>query len=358
MSAHPGPRDPAAHTASAVAFALALAAGLVVAMFSLAEVEEREWAGIAGMDALARGESASRISRLLNERFLLRKPFHAFERGSEWLFTRDWGTRVREGCTGWLFLVDELETTSQRDRNAGARAARAGRVARELEAKGIRLLVAVVPDKSRIEGRHLCGLGRPPHAEHRIASWVASARAAGADAIDLTAAISALPGERYFRTDTHWNENGARGAAQAITAALRARGLAEEPKARPPAIEVKQLPRPGDLVRVAGLEGLPAFLRPEPEITVVSRVPPLPSASDDLFGSAGLPAIALVGTSFSRSANFAPFLERQLGAQVANAAKEGGDFDGALDAYLASAAFRETPPRVVIWEIPERVLEK
>jgi alginate O-acetyltransferase complex protein AlgJ len=187
---------------------------------------------------------------------------------------------------------------------------------------------------------------------------VNAARTSGVDALDLTGAIAALPGERYFRTDTHWNENGARGAAQAIAAALRARGLAEEPKVRPPAIEVKQLPRPGDLVRVAGLEALPALLRPEPEITVVSKVPPLPSASDDLFGTAGLPTIALVGTSYSRSANFAPFLERQLGGQVANAAKEGGDFDGSLEAYLASAAFRETPPRVVIWEIPERVLEK
>ena len=49
-------------------------------------------------------------------------------------------------------------------------------------------------------------------------------------------------------------------------------------------------------------------------------------------------------------------LSKQLRAQVANFALDGGDFSGAARAYLASQAFRQTPPKLLIWEIPERVL--
>jgi alginate O-acetyltransferase complex protein AlgJ len=52
-----------------------------------------------------------------------------------------------------------------------------------------------------------------------------------------------------------------------------------------------------------------------------------------------------------------PFLEYVLKSNIANFAKKGGDFAGSVNAYLKSAAFKETPPRLVIWEIPERMIE-
>jgi alginate O-acetyltransferase complex protein AlgJ len=51
-----------------------------------------------------------------------------------------------------------------------------------------------------------------------------------------------------------------------------------------------------------------------------------------------------------------PFLEQKMHRQVANFALDGGDFDGAARAYLRSAAFKQTPPKLLVWEIPERVL--
>ena len=46
-----------------------------------------------------------------------------------------------------------------------------------------------------------------------------------------------------------------------------------------------------------------------------------------------------------------------LGASLGNFAKDGGEFSGAARDYFASPAFRETPPQLLIWEIPERDLQ-
>ncbi|MCC7228664.1 MAG: cell division protein FtsQ, partial [Burkholderiaceae bacterium] len=38
-------------------------------------------------------------------------------------------------------------------------------------------------------------------------------------------------------------------------------------------------------------------------------------------------------------------------------ARDGGGFSTSLLNYLKSPTFRETPPKLIIWEIPERVLQ-
>ncbi len=81
------------------------------------------------------------------------------------------------------------------------------------------------------------------------------------------------------------------------------------------------------------------------------------SNADDLFGDAGLPNVALIGTSFSRNSNFVGFLQKALNAPVGNFSKDGGEFSGAAKAYFESPAFKQTPPKLLIWEIPERDLQ-
>jgi alginate O-acetyltransferase complex protein AlgJ len=82
-----------------------------------------------------------------------------------------------------------------------------------------------------------------------------------------------------------------------------------------------------------------------------------PDTEADLFGDADLPNTALIGTSFSRNSNFAGFLQQALGAPVGNFAKDGGAFSGAANSYLNNPASKETPPKQIIWEIPERDLQ-
>lgn len=285
------------------------------------------------------------------------------ERELSWLLLGDMGHRVRGGDKGWLFLADELTPHPDAAADAARRASEVITLHQRLAAQGVELLVAVVPDKSRIEAEHLGLLRRPDAFEGRVRQWTAMLAQAGVHAVDLGDALAATrrQGKQAFlRTDSHWTEEGAEAAAAQIAqrslplrAGIAGDGAGLEMSTR------TQMPRPGDLVRLAGLDGLPLWLQPKVESAQQSRFQALrapASANDDLFGDAALPSVALIGSSFSRTSNFAPFLALQLRAQVANFALDGGDFSGAARAYLASQAFRQTPPKLLIWEIPERVL--
>jgi alginate O-acetyltransferase complex protein AlgJ len=79
--------------------------------------------------------------------------------------------------------------------------------------------------------------------------------------------------------------------------------------------------------------------------------------NDDLFGDENLPNIVLIGTSFSRTSQFIPYLEMLLHSKIGNFALDGGDYSGSAKAYFSSPSFKDTPPKLIIWEIPERVIE-
>lgn len=341
-------------------FALILAGGLIVTLISLLAVPSEKWAGISGLRSLTQGESTRRFSTQLNENFVLSKQFAGIERAVTWSLAGDTGTAVRSGCPGWFFLSDELTPYAAAEANAAARAQIVTQVGAVLQRQGIKLVLALVPDKTRMEQSRLCGLHRPIRFGTRMDDWLQRLQSASIEAIDLRPPLTALVGERYYRTDSHWNDAGAHAAARAIANRLQQlqlvapAALAPDPQA----VKTRLLARPGDLLRVANLSSLPGWLAPQPEVTPVSAVAPVAIASDDLFGDTGLPDVALVGTSFSRTSNFVPFLSLQLGAPVANLAKDGGDFAGAAMAYLDSATFRQQPPKVVLWEVPERMLEK
>ena len=93
---------------TAGAFALALAAGFVAALASLAQMSGGDSAGLADPLRLSSGESARAVTRAVNDGFAPRKALHRIERSLAWLALGDWGPRVREGCAGWLFLAVTL----------------------------------------------------------------------------------------------------------------------------------------------------------------------------------------------------------------------------------------------------------
>lgn len=340
-----------------LAFTALLLAGLAVSVVSLKAVTSEEWAELSSLPNILSGESTRRFTKLLNKHFVLGTSFNRIERGIQWNLTGDLGPGVRGGCDSWLFLADELEVYPDRLKSAQFRLKLAEELNAGLQRRGIKLLMVVVPDKTRIESAHLCGLRRSALFDKRIVNWLSVLSSQKIATLDLTPVLAAMPGERYYRTDTHWNEAGANAAAQAIAARLGALGWEQIADSGVKLNPVRS-PRSGDLIHLAGLDGLPGFLRPGPELAQITVVPPIAVASDDLFGDAGLPTIALIGTSYSRNSNFVPFLEHHIGAAVANLARDGGDFAGAATAYFAGKTFKSDPPRVVIWEIPERVLEK
>lgn len=347
---------------------LFLAGGLVSNIYGLAFDPQPLTKDPVTAPAFLDGRVTKQIADRLADTFLPSTAAQG-ERGASWLAFGDLGPRVRQGCPDWLFLTDELTSYKDAQANAAARAATVARVASRLKREGIALLVAVVPDKSRIEQDHLCGLTRPAEFSDRVDTWVTSLVHAGVQAVNLAPALTGLPSAPFLRTDTHWNELGADAAATAIAdhvkRAYPAGGVlgpahAVRYVAGPP------VARPGDLTRLAGIDWLPVKWQPAQDVVPTStfekaeafeRAKPA-SEEDALFGDDGLPTVAVVGTSFSRNSNFVPFLEYRLGVGVANFGRDGGEFAGGAHAYFDSPAFKQTPPRLIVWEIPERSLQR
>jgi len=308
------------------------------------------------------GELTQRLARELSQADV---PTHAakLERAGSWLLLRDTGPRVRKGCAGWLFLADELKLNRHAQDHAAVKAEAVIGVQQQLRAQGITLLVAVVPDKSRIASDQLCALRRPAMLAQRAEAWATALSRAGVPTLNLEPALQPLGSAAYLRTDTHWSQSGAQAAAHTIAQAVQALGIRATPHK---AFETHTAPaavRPGDLVRLAGLDWLPPGWQPAPERVAAMQTRERQDDAqagddnlDDLFGDDHLPNVALIGTSFSRTSNFAGFLQMALGAAVGNFAKDGGEFSGAAHQYFNSPAFAQTPPRLVIWEIPERDL--
>jgi len=315
-------------------------------------------------DEVLHGALTQRLAKTLSQADF---PEHAakLERAGSWLLWRDTGPRVRKGCDDWLFLSDELRVNRHAQDHANIKAEAVIDVQQRLRKQGIALLVAVVPDKSRIASEHLCGLRRPVMLAQRADAWVAALDQTGVPALNLALTLQPLGSAAYLRTDTHWSQSGAHAAAQAIAQAVQELGIRATPHKQFETLTQSAVLHPGDLVRLAGLDWLPLDWQPAADMVAATQTRERQDDAahagnddlDDLFGEDNLPNVVLIGTSFSRNSNFVGFLQMALGAPVGNFAKDGGGFSGGANQYFNNPAFRQTPPRLVIWEIPERDLQ-
>ncbi|TFL13863.1 cell division protein FtsQ [Pusillimonas caeni] len=363
------PSRTARYAAGAV-FLIAIVAGAASAAWSLASGQAALAPEAWTRAGLMQGETTRRLASELAQAPLPAAMADA-ERGASWLLAGSLGPRVRQGCGQWLFLVDELTVHPDARRNLETRLDAAAHMRTLLHGRGVELLIATVPDKSRVQHEQLCGIYRPASFSDRLHGWEEGLAQRGVARAALLPALEATRGggdQPFLRTDTHWTETGARAAAEAIAHAMDRTGVELTPPLRYGLKSGEPGVREGDLVRLAGIDWLPMALQPAPDMVAPTRfsieapaakdaAPGSGDTADDLFGDASLPSAALIGTSYSRTSSFVPFLETALHTPVPSFAQDGGDFWGAAKTYLASAEFRDTPPRVVIWEIPERVLQ-
>ena len=349
-------------------------AGLVMLVFMIAGLASVVWAifvsekvtlkptQVLSWEQVSDGAVTHRIAKEL-AKITIAERAADLERAASWLVIGDTGSRVRRGCSDWLFLADELKIHPHAPANAEVKAQKVIELRELLVAQGIELLVAVVPDKSRIVANQRCAIARAASLDDRARDWLAVVQAAGVRGVDLSVQLQSLGDKAFLRTDTHWSEAGAKAAAKVIAARISELSIEPIPAAQFSTTVGEPALRPGDLVRLAGLAWLPLALQPQPEsitATQFQEVAALDDAQlgeDDLFGDSQLPNIAVIGTSFSRNSNFIPFLEQALSVRVGNFALDGGEFSGAAKAYFKSAAFKQTPPQLVVWEIPERDLQ-
>ena len=306
------------------------------------------------------GRTTGELQRLIDRNLPAREQLIAAANSARYLLTRGGGEKVRVGKDGWLFLTDELRFHPGGDAHLQARAALLGAAARELDRQGTKLIVALVPDKARIHADKLAGGAYPRYLATRYPDALAAMRNNGVTVVDLLAPLAGGSKREtvYYRSDTHWNQAGARLAAQAIAAAVRQAGIRIEQTAFTTVAAGAPAERAGDLIRLMGLDNMPNALRPPPDVESPATTRQASAdAGGGLFGDAGMPVV-LTGTSYSLRANFHGYLQQALSAKVLNTAKDGGGFLTAASEYLSNDAFRSDKPKVLIWELPERFLQE
>lgn len=304
------------------------------------------------------GRMTGLLEKQLDQKLPARALLIAVANSVRYVLTGGGGEQVRTGKDGWLFLTDELRFDAGGSAHLSARAELLGAAARRLDRQGVKLVVALVPDKARLYSGSLASGRYPEYNRSRYRDALAALRMHDVTAVDLLKPLTlgAARGEMYYRSDTHWNQAGAQVAAEAVALAVRQLGGELKKTSFSTTNSSGQSERSGDLIRLMGLGGTLNALRPLPDLEtpVVTRQSSVDSDAG-LFGDTVVPVV-LMGTSYSLRGNFHGFLQQALSAKVLNAAKDGGGFLQAATEYLTDDAFRSVKPKVLVWEVPERFL--
>jgi alginate O-acetyltransferase complex protein AlgJ len=304
------------------------------------------------------GRTTGGLEKQLDHKLPARAALISVANSVRFVLTSGGGEQVRVGKNGWLFLTDELRYESGGTAHLRARAELFGATAHALDRQGVKLVVALVPDKARLYSHQLANGFYPDYNLSRYQDALTRLRSSGVLTVDLLKplTLAALEGDVYYRSDTHWNQTGAEVAAKEVALAISKLGLELEKTAFNTTSNGAETERTGDLIHMMGLDETPKALRPRPDIEtpVITRQSSADSAAG-LFGEVVVP-IVLTGTSYSLRGNFHGFLQQALSVKVLNTAKDGGGLLQAGASYLTDNAFQSAKPKILVWEVPERFL--
>ena len=343
-----------------MALSLVVGFGLGIAAIETPEGMKRLEAA-QGMDAFLQGRTAAAINYALAHHLPVDGFFRAAGGIFRWRLFHSGGPQVWAGDNDWLYLIEEMRPWDNADDNMASRAATLAKVAAKLKAQNIDLVVAIVPDKARVETESMTG-PRSAQARARLPAWLDLLAAHDIKTVNLNPSFQSAPNRAalFWRTDTHWSQTGAAFAARTIAANVST--PIDRSHIFKTTEDAAETAGPGDLLRLMSLDkisdDLPIKLRPVIDHQHLAHT--VEVKADD--GGAGLlddgPSVevALVGSSYSVNANFAGYLQEALKAPLVNVAEAGGGFARSAQHYFTGKTFRETKPKLVIWEIPERVV--
>ncbi len=230
-----------------------------------------------------------------------------------------------------------------------------------LKGKGIDLVLAYIPTRGMLASQFL--LRQTPHDKnYDVASAIASydnaiktMREGGVHIVGDS--HPAAPNLYFNHADQHWTTIGAHSMAKSIATYIKARvpvstQLPAQAFTTTEGSKTSYDGRFGEFIK------RPCGFRPNYETDVLVDTKPAGEAgsAQALLADPKMASVVLVGTSNSKreefNSNFDGYLKQELSLDVYNAAMPGGGMDDALLNYLVSPAFKKTPPKILIWEIP------
>jgi hypothetical protein len=205
---------------------------------------------------------------------------------------------------------------------------------------GVRLVIAVCPDKQSVYPEYLPARLQPkPGATSRLDQfWALTAGLEGVTLVDLRAPLKSAKGalDLYYPKDTHWNLRGAVIGYRAIAKALQAQDPVFEPMQVDSLTWVPGDPAVGDLARMLGL---PTIRGDEQPLVILPAL--------DVLGGKRQGKLLVLGDSFFEGLR--PFFERQFTAtkKMTGARRAGTP-------WLTQALLDAEKPDVVMVESVER----
>lgn len=270
---------------------------------------------------------------------------------------------VLVGQDGWLFTYEEFVFHPLGKAAMDIKLDLATTVQQTLAEFGAKLVVVIVPSKARIYSEYL---GRYTFPIYNEATYETFARELEDRNILVVRLIESFEAAKtiegvFSRTDTHWTSYGTEISAKEIAKTVKEKSLLPSLNTAVFTTTKKETPTQhrGDLMNFLPLGSLQDDLGPKVDTLYErSTIKESSELNLDLFGTKIIP-VTLVGTSYSAAPfwNFEGALKAALGADVLNVAVGGRGAILPMQEYLQSDTMKNTPPELVIWEIPERFIE-
>lgn len=264
------------------------------------------------------------------------------------------------GAQDWLFSSEEFPLPSLRERHMARNVERMRELVDQLARHGVRTVILPIPAKAELyEDQVPAALRGHVLRMEEVRRALASRQL---ESIPLHTALRAAreQGDQvFFRTETHWTPEGARVAASVTGDWLRAHAALNMPVRE---FEVTRgTPRPleSDLTNYLPLTPWFSSLQPAPETytpyTFASRAA---TQDESALFSDTANMIAVVGTSYSADErwNYPGWLRAGLGTDIDNVSEKGAGPFAPMERFLKMVEDGKTGARLVIWEMPVRVL--
>jgi hypothetical protein len=284
---------------------------------------------------------------------------------------RDTGEQALAGRKGWWFYRPDVRYLTERcpDQPAvktGPRAAVSAIVAfrDQLASRGIHLLVVPIPGKPSIYPDMITirATACDPRCHEHTRKVLDDLASAGVETIDLFEAFAkAGPGSSgsdmfYLARDTHWTNEGARFAADAVARKLQSLNWVSPGSVR---YDVRSVPvsRPGDVLRMLKCPAIEALFPPE-EVDCQQVVR---QDNGQIYRDDPDSPVLVMGDSFlriyerdePRSAGFIAHLARKLSRPLASIVSDGGA-STLVRQTLADKPAMLVGKKLVVWEFVER----
>ena len=263
------------------------------------------------------------------------------------------------GNDGWLFTDEEFIADKNRATITKDNQNYILEAAAELKKNNINLLIALIPAKARMMKSKLGEISYPKYNHSFYQDMIEFLRAKEIHAPHIYSALS-FKQNTFYKTDTHWTPYGARLSATSIADYLiqnkifigsdeYAYGAAKDEKFEGDL--VSYIPA-GDLKKKYGITKETASIK---SVSMTNANETDTEAS--LFGDEVIP-VTLIGTSYSANPrwNFENHLKYALKTDVLNKADEGLGPFATMRTYLSEGDYKNNPPELIIWEIPERYI--